>query len=176
MQQVIIHTDGSCLGNPGPGRLGRRALPGGHLAPQGTCGRLCSDHQQPHGNYGRAGGVGRAQGTLRRGTVHGFAICLQQRGKTLALGLAEKKLAQGRQKPRKERGSLGKSFCRNWHGTRCAFTGCAATRAMPRTSAATFWPEPAPRTVICRRIPASTRRTSSAPCLPPCLPLTQVSP
>jgi ribonuclease HI len=49
LKQVEIFTDGSCLGNPGPGGYGAILRYRGTKKPLA---RLSPDHQQPHGDDG----------------------------------------------------------------------------------------------------------------------------
>ena len=57
-KKVEVHTDGACLGNPGPGGWGALLRYGGTRAR--TRRRRAADHQQPHGADGGDHGAGNA--------------------------------------------------------------------------------------------------------------------
>ena len=66
--KVVIHTDGACSGNPGPGGWGVILTVG--PAPQGAERRRRAHHQQSHGADGGDLGAGGAEVSLGRRPLH----------------------------------------------------------------------------------------------------------
>ena len=102
-KRVVVHTDGACSGNPGPGGWGvilefnghRKELSGG--APR--------DDKQPHGAYRGDRGAQGAEGPLRGRAPHRFRVS-PERHNQVDPRLEAKRLEDRRPQAREERRSL----------------------------------------------------------------------
>ena len=159
MKQVVIHTDGSCLGNPGPG--GWAAV----LCLEGTDHRkeLAGGFRLTTNNRMEITGVLEA---LRGGAVYGFAIRPQCGGKRLAQILAEEKLGQGGQKAGQKRGPLAKTAARAGAAYRASALAAGPCGPCGKRALRRFGP------YLCRaagsaagpRLPSRRRLKPVAPC------------
>ncbi len=115
---VIIHTDGACSGNPGPGGWGAILQFGGH--DQRAEGRRGAYHQQPHGIDGGDLGAGSAEEAVPRRSAHRQPVCAQ-RHHELDPRLEEKRLAHRRQEAGEECRPVAAARCRDLSITRCTW-------------------------------------------------------
>ena len=117
---VVIHTDGACSGNPGPGRLGRD--PRLRRSREGAQGRRGAHHQQPHGADGGDRGAGSAQAALPGRPPHRQPIPAQrhhvvdQRNGSATAGAPPTR-------SRSRTSTCGSGSTRRWRSIACAGTG-----------------------------------------------------
>ena len=126
LPHVVIHTDGACSGNPGPGGWGAILAFGDHE--KEIKGRRGANHQQPHGTDGRDLCARIAEAAVPRRSAHRQPISAQRRH-VLDVQLEAKRLADVRQEAGEERRSVEASRCGAW-----AASDAVALAARPHRS------------------------------------------
>ncbi len=109
LPHVVIHTDGACSGNPGPGGWGAILTFGDHE--KELKGGEVEHHQQPHGADGRDLGARSAQAAVPRRSAHRQPISAQ-RHHVVDRQLEAERLAHRRQEAGEECRSLAAPRCR----------------------------------------------------------------
>lgn len=150
LKTVEIHTDGSCLGNPGPG--GWAAV----LRCDGTRREISGGYARTTNNRMEILGVIRALESLKEPC----SVDLYTDSQYVAKAIQDRWLVNWRRngwltaakKPVKNR-DLWEQLTILLNITPSASIGSKATRATPKTNAATNWPAPRPVAPICRPIP-----------------------
>ena len=127
LPHVVIHTDGACSGNPGPGGWGAILRFGDHE--KELKGGEAEHHQQPHGADGGDLRAGSAQAAVPRRYPHRQPISAQ-RHHDMDRQLEAQRLAHLRQKAGQECRSCGNASMPRSARTRCAGIGCAVMPVM----------------------------------------------